>query len=65
MAISSELSSEIAVALLSAKNKSPRELDDLKEIVLRIHSTLQQMTNRSRVNLKESERDSDKTRLKS
>lgn len=65
MAISSELSSEIAVALLSAKNKSPRELDDLKEIVLRIHSTLQQMTNRSRVNLKESECDSDKTRLKS
>jgi hypothetical protein len=56
MAISSELSSEIAAALLAAKNKSPRELDDLKEIVLRIHNTLQQMTNRSRVNLKESER---------
>jgi hypothetical protein len=59
MAISSELSSEIAAALLAAKNKSPRELDDLKEIVLRIHSALQQMTNQSRVNLKESERDSE------
>jgi hypothetical protein len=43
MAISHELSSEIATALLAAKNRSPRELDDLKEILLVIHSTLQRL----------------------
>ena len=44
MAISHELSSEIAVALFSAKERSPQELDDLKDMVLKIHSTLEQMT---------------------
>ena len=48
MAIANELSSEIAVALLSTKKKSPRELNDLKEMVLKIHSTLQQMADQTR-----------------
>ena len=48
MAIANELSSEIAVALLSTKKSSPRELNDLKEMVLKIHSTLQQMADEAR-----------------
>jgi hypothetical protein len=49
MAISHELSSEIAAALFTAKERSPRELNDLKEIVLKIHSTLQQLTDKDRM----------------
>ena len=49
MAISHELSSEIATALLAAKDRSPRELEDLKEILLIIHSTLQRLTEDERV----------------
>ena len=49
MAISHELSSEIAAALLAAKNRSPRELEDLKETLLVIHSTLQRLTEEERV----------------
>jgi hypothetical protein len=41
MAISHELSSEIAAALLTAKERSPGELDDLKKMLLQIHSTLE------------------------
>jgi hypothetical protein len=48
MAISHELSSEIAAALLAAKNRSPRELEDLKEVLLSIHSTLQRLTEDAR-----------------
>jgi hypothetical protein len=44
MTISNELSSEIATALLSAKNRTPRELEELKEVLLTIHSTLQRLT---------------------
>jgi hypothetical protein len=33
MAISHELSGEIATALLAAKKRSPRELSDLKEMI--------------------------------
>ena len=44
MAISHELSSEIAAALFAAKDRSPRELKDLKEILLVIHSTLQRLS---------------------
>ena len=48
MAISHELSSEIATALLAAKDRSPRELADLKEVLLLIHSTLQRLTDEAR-----------------
>jgi hypothetical protein len=41
MAISHELSSEIATALLTSGEKSPRELHDLKEMLLEIHSALE------------------------
>ena len=46
MAIANELSSDIASALLSKTNKerSPQELNDLKNILLEVHSTLQLMT---------------------
>jgi hypothetical protein len=49
MAISHELSSEIAAALFVAKERSPQELKDLKEILLLIHSTLQRLTEDARV----------------
>jgi hypothetical protein len=47
MAISNELSSEIAAAILAGK-KTPQELHELKEIILRVHSTLQKMSNEAR-----------------
>jgi hypothetical protein len=48
MAISHELSSEIAAALLAAKDKSPRELENLKATLLTVHSTLQRLTDEER-----------------
>jgi predicted transcriptional regulator len=47
MAISNELSSEIAAAILVEK-KTPQELHQLKEIILRVHSTLQKMSRDAR-----------------
>ena len=47
MAISNELSSDIAVAIL-ANEKSPQELKKLKEIILEVHSTLQKMSEETR-----------------
>ena len=47
MAISNELSSEIAAAIL-AKKDNPQELHRLKEILLRVHSTLQKMSKDAR-----------------
>lgn len=47
MAISNELSSEIAAAILVEK-KSPQELHRLKEVILRVHSTLQKMSEEAR-----------------
>ena len=46
MAISNELSSEIAAAILVEKN--PTELNKLKDVILRVHSTLQQMSEEER-----------------
>jgi len=43
MAISNELSSEIAAAMLAEK-KSPQELKQLSEIVLQVHDALQKMS---------------------
>jgi hypothetical protein len=48
MALSNELSSEIAAAILVARDKSPLELVNLKEIVVRVHMTLQEMTDEAR-----------------
>ena len=48
MAISNELSSEIAAAILNDK-KSPQELEELKEVVLRVHSALQEMSRDARI----------------
>jgi len=49
MAISNELSSDIAVALIAANAKKPDQLHQLKEILIKVHSTLQQMTEQSRI----------------
>jgi hypothetical protein len=49
MAISHELSSEIAAALFTAKDRSPRELEDLKKTLLMIHSTLQRLADGARL----------------
>ncbi|HEX6046794.1 MAG TPA: hypothetical protein VFZ22_20045 [Pyrinomonadaceae bacterium] len=54
MAISNELSSDIAVALL-AEEKSPQELRRLKDVILKVHSELQRMSEKERAyRLKES-----------
>lgn len=47
MAISNELSSDVAVALLAEK-KSPQELNKLKDIILEVHTALQQMSEETR-----------------
>ena len=49
MAISNELSSDIAVALLAEK-KSPQELRRLKDVILEVHSELQKMSEKERAN---------------
>lgn len=50
MAIAHELSSEIAAALLTGRERAPGELNHLKETVFRVHTTLQQLTAESRRN---------------
>jgi predicted transcriptional regulator len=47
MAISNELSSDVVVALL-AKKQSPQELKKLKDIILQVHSALQEMSEETR-----------------
>ena len=47
MAISNELSSEIAAAILSEK-KNPQELNQLKDVILRVHTALQKMSEDAR-----------------
>lgn len=47
MAISNELSSEIAAAILVEK-KTPQELDRLKDVILRVHTTLQELSEEER-----------------
>jgi predicted transcriptional regulator len=47
MAISNELSSDVAVAILANK-KSPQELKQLKDIILQVHSALQKMSEETR-----------------
>lgn len=47
MAISNELSSDVAVALLAEK-KSPQELNKLKDIILEVHTALQKMSEETR-----------------
>ena len=44
MAIQHELSSDIAIALLTDKEREPHELNDLKEVVLKVHEELQKLS---------------------
>jgi len=53
MAITNELSSEIAAALLT-KQKSPSDLKQLREVMLQIHTTLQKMQEYSSLQMPES-----------
>lgn len=48
MAIDNELSTEIATALLTGRKRTPRELKTLKETVVRVYLTLQQLAAHSR-----------------
>jgi hypothetical protein len=48
MAISSELSSEIAIALLADAKKPPRERETLKETLVKVHLILQEMNKEAR-----------------
>jgi hypothetical protein len=43
MTISNELSSEIATAILAGEDKPQHELKELMEIVIKVHSVLQEM----------------------
>jgi hypothetical protein len=47
MSLENELTSDIAVALLTAKDKDPQELNRLKELVLKIHSELRDIPRKS------------------
>ena len=42
MSIQNELSSDIAVALLARGGKNPEQLKEMKNLLLRIHATLQE-----------------------
>lgn len=48
MSIHAELSSEIAVALLTRKERNAAELNNLKEVILTVHDTLKELTLNSR-----------------
>jgi len=50
MSIHNELSSDIAVALLAGKDRDPHRLEDLKQIVLRVHLALQEASKDRRLN---------------
>jgi hypothetical protein len=43
MAVSHELSSDVAIAILTTLSQSNRDPDELMEIVLAVHSTLQEL----------------------
>ena len=47
MAISNELSSDVAAAILADK-KSPQERQQLKEIIVEVHSELQKLSEETR-----------------
>ena len=48
MSISHELSGEIAAALFTEKERSSGELKDLRDIVFKVHSTLEELAKKSR-----------------
>jgi len=48
MAISNKLSSDIATALLAASEKRGRNIEELKQIVFKVHYTLQRLTEEAR-----------------
>jgi hypothetical protein len=51
MALVHELDIEIATAILTAKAQSPAQLNELKEIVLKVHAALQEMAEKERCQL--------------
>lgn len=49
MALANELSGDIATAILTVRELSPQQLDELKEIVLQVHLILQEMAEKERI----------------
>ena len=56
MAIENELSSEIAIALLAGKENDPEQLNNLTELVLRVHACLHEKSDESRTRASTSKR---------
>ena len=48
MSIHNELSSDIAVALLTGKSRDAKELNQLKKMILTVHDTLQELNLKAR-----------------
>ena len=48
MTVANELSSEVASAILAASKRSQRSQDELREIVLMVHSILQDLAREER-----------------
>lgn len=59
MSISHELSGEIAAALFASKERSPRELKDLKDMVFKIHTTLEELAKKDAADRQSSMSDSE------
>jgi len=55
MAISNELSSDVAVAIL-AKQKSAQEMKQLKDIILQVHTALQKISEETRADRRDRSR---------
>ena len=55
MSIHNEVSNEIAVALLAGREKDPEQLKRLKDVVFKIHETLQGMTSKARTQRRHAE----------
>jgi hypothetical protein len=56
MAIENELSNDIAIALLTGKERDPERLNNLKEVVLKIHASLHEQSDESYANRTSSKR---------
>jgi len=59
MALANELSSEIAAAILASRERSGLELEQLKEIVIRVHLALQDLASHQRSSLEEASDETD------
>ena len=49
MAISAELSCDIAAALIAASDKAPNKLCELKTILVEVHAVLQELAEQTKI----------------